>query len=203
MSLIRSVSLALLVLTLIPGCKAPEPLTEDRARELILDRAIDDEPVYAEVPERVFWGPDSPKDDYDELALRTLRHLEAAGLVTLAHEADGDSESWTASVTKAGFPILGKVPSARGRALRAKICVKKIDDVRNFVQHPSDPMIAGADLVWHYEQPTSLYEAFETKINKPLDKPFRSVVSIRNENGLWKLDLVIRKAELSGTAEME
>lgn len=185
----------------LSGCGAPRPLTEESARALILERAIDDEPVYAEVPARVWWGLDYPKDDYDELAMKTLRNLETAGLVTLAGEVEGESASWTATVTDKGFPILGKVPSKRGRALRAKVCVKKIDDVRNFIRHPSDPTVGSADLIWHYEQPTALYAAFETKINKPLDKPFRSVVSIRNENGLWKLDLVIRKAELSGAAE--
>jgi len=182
------------------GCGAPQPLTEAKARALILDRAIDDEPVYAEVPERVWWEPDYAKDEYDELAMHTLKNLEASGLVTLTHEVDGAKESWTASVTDKGFPILGKVPSKRGRALRAKICVKKIDDVRNFLRHPSDPTVGSADLVWHYERPTPLYEVFETKRDKPLGKPYRSVVSIRNENGLWKLDLVIRKAELTGTA---
>ena len=182
------------------GCAKPEPLTAERASALILERAIDNEPVYAEVPERVWWGPDSPKDDYDSLALQTLKNLEQAGVVTLTHETEGESESWTAVVTDKGFPVLGKVPSKRGRALRARICDKKIDEVRNFIRHPSEPMVGSADLVWHYEKPTPFYELFETKINKPLGKPFRSVVSIRNENGLWKLDLVIRKAELSGTA---
>jgi hypothetical protein len=176
-------------------------LTAERARELILDRAIDTEPVYAEVPARVWWGPDYPKDEYDEIALRTLRNLETAGLVTLTREADdGGTESWTAAVTEKGFPILGKVPSKRGRALRGKICVKKIDDVGNFIAHPSNPGVGSADLYWHYEQPTDLYELFETKIDKPLGKPFRSVVSIHNENGVWKLDLIIRKAGKSGDA---
>jgi hypothetical protein len=182
------------------GCGAPKPLTEELARALILERAVDNEPVYAEVPQRVWWGPDYPKDDYDERALRTLRNLEDAGLVTLTRESDGETESWVAAVTDAGFPILGKVPSRRGKALRAKICEKKVDDVRNFIRHPTDPTVGSADLVWHYERPTALYDAFETKIDKPLDTPFRSVVSIYNENGMWKLDLVIRKAELSGDA---
>lgn len=197
----RLIPALVLLGVMLSGCGAPRPLTEEFARTLILERAIDEEPVYAEVPARVWWGPDYPKDDYDELAMKTLRNLETAGLVALASEVEGETESWTATVTEKGFPILGKVPSKRGRALRAKVCVKKIDDVRNFISHPSDPTVGSADLIWHYEQPTALYEAFETKVNKPLDKPFRSVVSIRNENGLWKLDLVIRKAELSGEAE--
>ena len=174
--------LGCVVLLLFPGvlggCGAPPPLTEERARALVLERAIDNEPVYAEVPERVWWGPDFPKDDYDELALQTLRNLEAAGLVTLRHDVDGETESWTAAVTREGFPILGKVSSARGRALRALVCVKKIDRVSHFVRHPTEPTVGSADLVWHYERPTTLYEAFETKVDKPLGKPFRSVVSI-------------------------
>lgn len=196
----RTRALSLFAVALLAACGSPAPLTEESARTLILERAIDKEPVYAEVPESVWWGPGYPKDDYDELALRTLRNLEAAGLVTLTHEVEGEKESWTAAVTDAGFPILGRVPSSRGRALRAKVCEKKVDDVRNFIRHPSEPTVGSADLVWHYEKPTPLYDAFETKINKPLNRPFRSVVSIRNENGLWKLDLVIRKAELSGDA---
>lgn len=188
----------LIAAVLLAGCGAPKPLTEEFVRTLVLERAIDDEPVYAEVPQKVWWGPGYPKDDYDERALKTLRNLEKAGLVTLTQENDGETESWTAAVTDAGFPILGKVPSRRGRALRAKICEKKIDDVRNFIRHPTDPTVGSADLVWHYEKPTALYDAYETKIDKPLDVPFRSVVSIHNENGLWKLDLVIRKAQLSG-----
>jgi hypothetical protein len=202
---LRSVALvAALAAVVVVACGKPPELSDDYARKVILDRAIDDEPVYAEVPETVWWSPESPKDDYDELALRTLRNLESAGLVTLAHEVDGATESWTATVTERGFPILGRVPSKRGRALRAKICAKKIDDVRNFIRHPSDPAVGSADLVWHYEQPTVFYEMFETKRDKPLGKPFRSVVSIRREGGFWKLDLIIRKAELSGeAAEME
>ncbi len=197
---LRYLLLSTLLASLLAGCGAPKPLTAEMARALILERAIDEEPVYAEVPERVWWGPDYPKDAYDEVALRTLQNLEDAGLVELIHDVEGETESWSAKVTGTGFPILGKVPSKRGRALRAKICVKKIDDVKNFIRHPSDPNVGSADLVWHYERPTPLYDLFETRIDKPLEKPFRSVVSIHNEEGLWKLDLVIRKAELTGEA---
>jgi hypothetical protein len=38
-----------------------------------------------------------------------------------------------------------------------------------------------------------LYELFETKIDKPLGKPFRSVASIHNDKGLWRVELAIRK----------
>ena len=193
--LVLGVALASVVLA---ACGRVPELSDENARKVILDRAVDDEPVYAEVPERVWWGPEAPKDDYDDLALRTLRNLEAVGLVALVHETDGETESWKATVTEKGFPILGKVPSKRGRALRAKICSKKIDDVRNFIRHPSDPAVGNADLIWHYEKPTAFYNLFETKRDKPLGKPFRSVVAIRREGGFWKLDLIIRKAELSG-----
>lgn len=176
------------------ACGTPPPLDEKLAFDLIRRNAIDDEPIYAEVPQKVWWGPGYPKDDYDVKAVATLRNLEAAGLIKVSHTVDKDGkEIYQGKVTDKGFPIIGTVPSARGKAFRGKICVKKIDRVTNFIRHPSDPRVGSAEIIWHYASPTPLYAMFETKIDKPLDVPYRSVASIRNDNGLWRVELAIRK----------
>lgn len=192
----RRAFIALATLTLL-ACGTQPPLDEKLATELIRRNAIDHEPIYAEVPQRVWWGPDYPKDDYDDLAVRTLRNLERAGLLKVSHVVEKDGrEIYQGKVTDKGFPIIGTVPSARGKAFRGKICVKKIESITNFLRHPTDPMVGSAEIIWHYESPTPLYELFETKIDKPLGKPFRSVASIWNEKGLWRVDLAIRKAAI-------
>lgn len=153
------------------------------------------EPVYAEVPQRVSFGPRSPKDEYDEKAVRTFQNLKQAGLIefTETREPDGTS-SYVATVTKTGFPILGTIPSARGPAFRARICEKRLEGIQNFVRHPNDPTVGRAEVVWRYVNPTAYYDLFETKINKPLNKPFVSLVSFYWDKG-WKFDVTIRKAE--------
>lgn len=186
--------LLLPLLLLVLACSGPAPLDERTAIELIRNNAIDDEPIYAEVPQRVWWGPGYTKDDYDEKALATLRNLERAGLLTVSYTKDKDgNEIYRGKVTEKGFAILGTVPSARGKAFRGKICVKKIDTITNFIRHPNDPLVGSAEIIWHYTKPTPLYELFTTKIDKPLDKPYRSVASIRNDKGLWRVELAIRK----------
>ena len=52
-----------------------------KAQEILGGGSFKREPVYAEVPQKVWWTPQAPKDDYDEKAVRTLRNLERAGLV--------------------------------------------------------------------------------------------------------------------------
>jgi hypothetical protein len=185
----------LIVLFAVAACARPEPLTEQKAREIVFAEVFRREPVYAEVPQRVWFGPKSPKDDYDEKAVRTLRNLEREGLVTVEYtkEADGH-EVYQARVTKEGFAILGTMPSARGPVFRARIAEKAIDDLRNFVRHPSEPTTGSAELVWHYEKPTRYYEMFETKINKPLNTPFVSLVSFYWDNG-WKFNVTVRKTD--------
>ncbi|MFA6955172.1 MAG: hypothetical protein WC538_04785 [Thermoanaerobaculia bacterium] len=192
----RRTLIALATLALL-ACGTQPPLDEKLATELIRRNAIDNEPIYAEVPQRVWWGPGYPKDDYDDLAVRTLHNLERAGLLKVSHVVEKDGrEIYQGKVTEKGFPIIGTVPSARGKAFRGKICVKKIDTIANFIHHPTDPMIGSAELIWHYASPTPLYDLFDTKIDKPLGKPFRSVASIRNEKGLWRVELAIRKAAI-------
>ena len=185
--------LVLLIAFVAVGCSKPEPLTEPKAKEIVASWMFKREPVYAEVPQRVWWNPKSPKDDYDELAVRTLRNLEREGLVTVTEKRTADSAEYVAKVTKKGFPILGTAPSHRGPVYRATICQKVYDDLRNFVRHPSEETTGHAELVWHYDNPTPLYPLFETKINKPLKTPFVSHVSFWYEKHQWKFEVNVRK----------
>lgn len=185
---------------LVLACGDPGPLTSEKATALIRARAPKIEPIYAEVPEKVWWTPQSPKDDYDELALRTLRNLERAGLVVVTEQVSGDSATYLAKVTQKGFPILGTAPSYRGRALRAKICEKIYDGLQNFVRHPTDPHVGHGELVWHYDNPTFLYPMFETKINKPLKKPFASHVSFWYEEHQWRFSMNVAKTDAMGAS---
>lgn len=182
-------------LLILPACARPEPLTESKAREIVFAEIFRREPVYAEVPQRVWYGPRSPKDEYDEKAVRTLTNLERAGLVTIERKTESDgTEIHQATVTKKGFTILGTMPSVRGPVFRARIAEKAVDDLRNFVRHPTEQTTGSAELVWHYEKPTPYYEMFETKINKPLNTPFVSLVSFYWDDG-WRFNITVRKTE--------
>ena len=184
------------VALLAVACDRPEPLTESKANEIIGRYSFKAEPVYAEVPQRVWWSPSSPKDDYDEKALRTLHNLEKAGLVTIEESTKPDGTvSYLAHTTEKGFPILGTAPSMRGPVFRGRICEKRYDGLKGFQRHPSQPTIGSANLMWHYTNPTWLYPLFETKINKPLDKPFASQVAFRYEDHEWKFNVVARKVD--------
>jgi hypothetical protein len=192
----RTVILLLSALSVL-ACGKPQPLTSEKAQQIIGQWSFKREPVYAEVPQKVWWTPKAPKDDYDEKALRTLRNLERAGLLTVTAQETGDSATYTAKVTQKGFPILGTAPSMRGPVYRAKICEKRYDGLRNFVRHPSEETVGHAELLWHYENPTPLYEMFETKIDKPLNKPFASHVSFWYEKKQWRFDVNVRKTTTS------
>ena len=184
---------------LLPSCDRAEPLTPEKAQEIISRWQFNKEPVYAEVPQRVWWNTRSPKDDYDEKALRTLDNLSRAGLITVTTNALADGgEEHIAKVTQKGFPILGTAPSYRGPVYRGKICEKVYDGLRNFVRHPTQPTNGHGELAWHYTNPTALYPMFETKINKPLNHPFASHVSFYFKDHEWKFDVTVKKAE-SGT----
>jgi hypothetical protein len=176
-------------------CARKEPLTAKKAQEIINSYQFRKEPVYAEVPQRVWWSPTSPKDDYDEKALRTLENLRQAGLVTTEPRQDGVISSVVARATQKGFPLLGTAPSWRGPVYRAQIAEKVYDGLRNFERHPNEPSTGTAELVWHYTNPTSLYPLFETKMNKPLNKPFVSMISFYWKDYQWKFDVTVRKAE--------
>jgi hypothetical protein len=186
--------LLLVTVVLAVACSKPEALTEQKARELITGSAFKREPVYAEVPQKVWWTPKAPKDDYDEKAVRTLRNLEREGLITVTEShPDAGSTTYVAKVTKKGFPILGTAPSYRGPVYRAKIAEKRYDGIRNFQRHPTEPTVGHAELVWHYESPTALYPLFETKIDKPLKTPFVSHVSFWYEKRQWKFSVNVKK----------
>jgi hypothetical protein len=173
----QGIRLAIALVVALAACQRREPLTAQKAAEIIRAYQFAKEPIYAEVPQRVWWSAKAPQDDYDVKALQTLRNLEHAGLVTVAEVHDGDATAYTAKVTPKGFPVIGTAPSARGPCFRATICYKKYDGLRNFERHPTDPTVGHAELVWHYENPTPFYPLFETKINKPLNKPFASYIS--------------------------
>jgi hypothetical protein len=189
---------SLVLIALVLSCDKREPLTAQKAQELVAQYQFAAEPIYAEVPQRVWWNAKSPKDDYDDKAVRTLRNLEKNGYLTVTESRDPDgTESYTGKVTEKGFPVLGTVPSARGPAFRAKIAEKKYDGLRNFIRHPSEQTTGHAELVWHYTNPTPMYPLFETKINKPLDKPFASYVAFYYKDHEWKFDVTVRKTDAS------
>ncbi len=191
---------AALALILTAGCQKPQPLTAEKAQEIVAGWSFRREPVYAEVPQKVWWSPKAPKDDYDEKAVRTLRNLEKAGLITVTGSESGDSAEFIAKVTKKGFPVLGTAPSHRGPVYRGTICEKRYDGLRNFVRHPSQPTVGHGELVWHYDNPTWLYPLFETKIDKPLNKPFASHVSFWYDKHQWKFEVVVRKTAMDGSS---
>lgn len=182
-----------LLCVLAMACSDAGPLTEVKAKKIVGAWLFKREPVYAEVPQKVWWTPKAPKDDYDEKALRTLRNLERLGLLTVTAQVSGDSATYVAKTTGKGFPILGTAPSMRGPVYRAQIAEKLYDGLRDFVRHPHDPRVGHAELVWHYDNPTWLYPAFETKINKPLRTPFVSAVSFWYEKHQWKFEVNVRK----------
>jgi len=191
----QGIRLAIAILVALAACQRKEPLTAQKAAEIIRGYQFAKEPIYAEVPQRVWWSDKAPQDDYDVKALRTLRNLESAGLVTVIELHDRDTTAFTAKVTPKGFSILGTAPSARGPCFRATICYKHYDGLRNFERHPTDPTVGHAELVWHYENPTPLYPLFETKINKPLNKPFASYISFYYKDFQWRFDVVVRKTD--------
>lgn len=191
----RKTFFLLSIAALAIACEPREPLTPKKADEVIRSLLFEVEPVYAEVPQKVWWTPDAPKDEYDGKALQTLRNLEKAGLITVTGGGDEKNATYQAKVTKKGFPILGTMPSMRGPVYRGRICEKRLEGIRNFVPHPSDPTIGSAEVVWHYTKPTPLYALFETKINKPLEHQFVSVVSLRWHKGAWRMQTMVNKAE--------
>jgi hypothetical protein len=185
------------MIVLLTACGKPKPLTAERAAAIVNTQSFSSEPVYAEVPQKVWWAANYPKDDYDEKAVRTLANLEKAGLITVAHSVADGKETYQAKVTDKGFRILGTMPSARGAVYRGRIAEKKFDGVRNFVRHPTDPTIGRAEIVWHYDKPTALYPLFETKIDKPLKTPFVSIAAFHWEKGSWRYELTVKKADAS------
>jgi hypothetical protein len=185
------------VLLLLIACQRAEPLTAAKAEQILRAYMFRQEPVYAEVPQKVWWNARSPKDDFDEKSVRTLRNLERAGFLTVTESQSADgTTSYVGKVTSKGFHILGTSPSARGPAFRGMICYKEYEGIRNFQRHPTEPTTGHAELLWHYDHPTPLYPLFETKLNKPLHKSFASLVSFYYKDHQWKFDVTVRKTEV-------
>lgn len=183
------------VVLLALGCAKPEPLTKAKAEEILRKYMFQREPVYAEVPQRVWWGGRYAKDEYDEKSLRTYENLRKAGFITVTGGPTEQGAEYRAQVTEKGFRLLGTAPSMRGPVYRGLICYKKYDGVKNFERHPNEPTTGRAELVWHYADPTPLYPLFETKLNKPLDRPFASLVSFYFKDHEWKFDVTVRKTD--------
>jgi hypothetical protein len=188
------VLLPALLLLMVAGCGGPPELTREEAERLVARQMFRSEPIYAEVPRRVWFGPRSPKDDYDELALRTLHNLEREGLVTLSERQEEETTIVEAELTERGFRTLGVVPSARGPAYRAMICERRVEGIRNFERHPTDLRSGRVEVVWRYANPTPFYELFETKRNKELGAPFVSVLSLHWEGGSWQARTIVPQA---------
>lgn len=186
----------LLLALFLAACPRPEPLTKQKADEILRGYQFAREPIYAEVPQKVWWNARLPKDDYDAKSLRTFDNLQRAGYLTYSGGPTSDGgEAYVAKVTAKGFPILGTAPSQRGPVYRGLICFKRFDGIRDFQRHPNEPTTGRAELVWHYDEPTSLYPMFETKINKPLKTPFASLVSFYWKDHAWHFDVVVKKTD--------
>jgi hypothetical protein len=188
-------TLFILPILIALACQRAEPITAQKAGE-ILERYPKREPVYAAVPQKVWWDPQHPKDDFDEKSVRTLRNLEAGGYVTVTESQEGEKTTYTAKVTDKGFPLLGTGPSMRGPVYKGLICYKKYDGIRDFQRHPNEPTTGRAELIWHYDDPTPMYELFETKLDKPLGKPFASLVSFYHKDHQWKFSVTVRKTDV-------
>jgi hypothetical protein len=174
------------------ACGQPDPLTEAKAKQIIASYEVRREPVYAAVPQKVWWDERHPKDDFDDKSVRTLQNLANGGYITIEHPNDS---TYIAKVTPKGFPLLGTSPSARGPVYKAMICYKVYDGLQHFERHPNEPTTGRAELVWHYDQASELYNLFETKGEKPLNKPFASLVSFYYKDHGWKFDVTVRKTD--------
>ena len=190
-----SQGLAMAALIILAACDRAEPLTAAKAEEILRRFMFARQPVYAEVPQKVWWDEKHPKDDFDEKSLRTFENLRRVGYITVTETHDDHGAVYIAKVTEKGFHILGTSPSLRGPAFRGMICFKKYDGIRNFQRHPSEPTVGHAELVWHYDEPTPLYPLFETKMNKPLNKPFASLVAFYYKDHEWKFDVTVQKTD--------
>jgi hypothetical protein len=191
-----SQGLTVAIALLLIACQPPEPLTKEKAEQILRGYMFSRVPVYAEVPQKIWWDAKHPKDDFDEKSLQTFRNLERAGLITVteSHTPDG-ATVYVGKVTDKGFHVLGTSPSLRGPAFRGLIAYKKYDGIRDFQRHPNEPTVGRAELMWHYDDPTPLYPLFETKLNKPLNKPFASLVSFYYKDHQWRFDVTVPKSE--------
>ena len=79
----RTSQVAFAVLLLMVACQKAEPLTAAKANQIIESYRFAAEPIYAEVPQKVWWNPRFPKDEFDDRSLRTFDNLRNAGLITV------------------------------------------------------------------------------------------------------------------------
>src|SRR3977135_592245 len=100
----RTSQVAFALLLLAVACQKREPLTAAKAEQILRDVRFTAEPIYAEVPQKVWWNPRFPKDEFDERSLRTFDHLQKAGLITVTGGATADGAAYVAHVTQSGFP---------------------------------------------------------------------------------------------------
>jgi hypothetical protein len=191
----RTSQVAFAFLLLAFACQKREPLTAAKAEQILQSYRFTAEPIYAEVPQKVWWNARFPKDEYDERSLRTFDNLQKTGLITVTGGPTADGAAYIAHTTPKGFPILGTAPSARGAVFRGLICYKVYDGLRNFQRHPTEPTTGHGELVWHYARPSNLYPLFETKQNKPIGKQFVSLVSFYYQDHQWRFDVTVRKTE--------
>ncbi|MBW3670622.1 MAG: hypothetical protein KY432_02990 [Acidobacteria bacterium] len=190
----RQAVLLLVALVWLCSCGADEPpLDAQRASEIIRSRMFARQPAYAEVPMQVRFGPGYEKDEFDDRSIATLEKLESAGLVRLSTTSEDELTVIIAETTPEGFRELGTVPSSRGPALRGRIAEKVLDEIVNFERHPSDPQLGRAEVIWHYENPTELYSLFDTKQDKPIAVPFKSVVSLSRTDRGWVVKTLVPK----------
>src|SRR5437016_1824532 len=101
-----------LLLLLALACDRAEPLTEQKAREVLQRFMAQKVPVYAQVPQRVWWSAAAPRDDFDEKSLRTFDNLQKAGLSATKpiQTADGKTGLRAAVAMIASVASRGKNP---------------------------------------------------------------------------------------------
>src|SRR5712692_10428764 len=73
---------------LLIACQRAEPLTAQKAEQILRAYSFSRVPVYAELPQKVWWDEQHPKDDFDEKSVRTLNNLARAGYLTVDEKHD-------------------------------------------------------------------------------------------------------------------
>ena len=79
---------AILSALLLVACQRPEPLTAQKADQILRAYAFARVPVYSEVPQKVWWDEQHPKDDFDDKTGRTLNNLARDGYLTVEETHD-------------------------------------------------------------------------------------------------------------------
>src|SRR5712671_265402 len=87
----RISQVAFLTVLLLAACQKAEPLTAAKAEQILASSRFEAEPIYAEVPQKVWWNTRFPKDEFDERSLRTFENLKNAGLITVTGGPTPDS----------------------------------------------------------------------------------------------------------------